>query len=87
MKIYYTPEFTRQVERASTRHQNMVKLIAKFIETRSLHDIMLNPRFKPEKIREPDLYRIRLEELRILASLKSDNSGQFWIFTQLEERV
>lgn len=87
MKIYYTPEFARQVERASTRHQNMVKLIAKFVETHSLQEIMQHPRIKPDKVREPDLYRIRLEELRILASLKSDISGQFWIFSQLEERA
>lgn len=85
MKIYYAPEFARQVERASTRHQNMVKMIARFVESHSLQDILNHARIRPEKVREPDLYRIRLEELRILASLKSDVTGQFWIFSQLEE--
>ena len=85
MKIYYTPEFARQVERASARHQNMVKLIAKFVETHDLSAIFNHPKIGPHKVREPDLYRFRLEEQRILASLKSDQSGQFWIFSQLEE--
>jgi mRNA-degrading endonuclease RelE of RelBE toxin-antitoxin system len=86
MKIYYTPEFARQVEGATTRHQNMVKLIAKFFETHELPEIRDHPRISPRKIKEPDLYRIKLEELRILASLKADTSGLFWIFSQLEER-
>ena len=87
MKIYYTPEFAREVEHVSKRHQNMVKLIARYVETHELQDIFNHPRIGPHKIREPDLYRFRLEELRILASLKSDSSGQFWIFSQLEERA
>ena len=85
MKIYYTLEFARQVERASTRHQNIVKMIARYVETHSLSEIFNHPRIGPHKIREPDLYRFHFEELRVLASLKSDQSGQFWIFSQLEE--
>lgn len=84
MKIYYVPDFAHQVEQASKRHQNMVKMIADFFETHDLNLILNHQRLKLHKIREPDLYSIRLEELRILASLKSDNSEQFWIFSQLE---
>lgn len=86
MKIYYTPEFARQVERASTRHQKMVKLIARYVEDHNLSEIFNHPRIGPHKIREPDLYRFRLEEQRILASLKSDQSGQFWIFSQMDDQ-
>jgi len=85
MKIYYAPEFARQVERASTRHQNMAKLIARYIENHTLSELMIHHIFRPVKVRDPDLYRISMHELRILASLKTDVSGQYWIFSQLEE--
>lgn len=83
MKIYYAPEFARQVEQASTRHQNMVKFISGFFEHSDLAKIIGHPRLVVKLSHAPDMYRISLEELSIFASLVRDAHGEYWIFAQL----
>ncbi len=84
MKIYYAPEFARQVEQASPRHQNIVKLVSAFIERNEWNQIISHPRIQVQKLHDQRLYSVRLEELRILASLENDARGQYWIFAQLD---
>ncbi len=83
MKIYFAPEFARQIENSSKRVQNIVKVIAGYIERHELSEIQTHPNIRTERL-EQDLHRITLKEVRILASLNSDSTGTYWIFAQLE---
>ena len=85
MKIYFAPEFARQVEQSPPRTQNIVKLVAAFFEHHEWCEILAHPKLSVKKLSDRDLYAVRFEDVRILASFVKDAAGEFWIFAQLDQ--
>ena len=87
MKIYFAPEFARQVEQSPPRTQNIVKMVAAYFERHPWGEIITHPKIRVKRLSEQNLYSVRFEEVRVLASLVWDAAGEYWIFSQLDSRL
>jgi mRNA-degrading endonuclease RelE of RelBE toxin-antitoxin system len=86
MKVFYAPEFVEQVEKASSRQRQILRDISERLEHLEPSEQPLGIRCEPIRGSQSTLYKLRMSDVRVIASRGASQDGPFWLFLALDER-